>query len=59
MKIYFLIVNLNYVKFSNAGIEMIDDYLNQGIDSEEISLDLLVFFTIFPSNLINNFTTFY
>ena len=40
----FLTVNLNYLKFSNAGVEIIDDHLYQGIDSEKISLDFGIFY---------------
>ena len=45
----FFKVNLNYVKFSNAGIEMIDGYIYQGVDSKKVSLDLGILYN-FPSN---------
>ena len=45
----FFTINLNYIKFSNAGIEIIDDYIYQGIDSKKISLDFGIFYN-FPSN---------
>ena len=40
----FLTINLNYVRFSNAGMEIIDDYLYRGIDSEKISFDFGIFY---------------
>ena len=46
----FFTVNLNYIKFNNAGIEMIDDYIYEGVDSKKISLDFGIFYN-FPKNL--------
>ena len=46
----FFIINLNYIRFSNAGVKIIDDYLNQGIDSEKISFDFGIFYN-FTSSL--------
>ena len=46
----FFTINFNYIKFSNAGIKIIDDHLNQGIDSEKISFDFGIFYN-FTSSL--------
>ena len=43
----FFTVNFNYIKFSNAGIEMIDDYIYEGVNSKKISLDFGIFYN-FP-----------
>ena len=45
----FFTINLNYIKFNNAGIKIIGDYLHQGIDSKKISLDFGIFYN-FSSN---------
>ena len=46
----FFTVNFNYIKFSNAGIEMIDDYIYEGVNSKKISLDFGIFYN-FPKIL--------
>ena len=46
----FFAVNFNYIKFSNAGIEMIDDYIYEGVNSKKISLDFGIFYN-FPKIL--------
>ena len=53
----FLNVNVNYIKFTNAGIKIIGDYLHQGIDFKNIVR--LWYFTIFQATLINLITTFF
>ena len=46
----FFTVNLNYIKFSNAGIEMIDGYEYKGVYSKKVSLDFGIFYN-FPNGL--------